>query len=393
MATIYYVQATVGNDVNDGLSTAGAFLTISKGASVAVAGDTIKVLSGSYQGSIYLNSANANNGTSASPIELVSPVQWKAVIKPLSAVANGSGNQACLEVRRDWWIINGFEVDGTAGYTGTTWTIGGSEWIIGIYLTGSRIVCKRNKVHKIAYSDIAQSNGNGGAGIALENFYNNASSQTVDSNTCYDIGQYGDAHTTIHGIYIENPNSIVQNNICHTVQSDGITSYHSANAFTIVNNTCFHCGSVGFLIASTAAGGASNCRIFNNIAYDNVTNGIVENNTIGTGNQYGYNMSVFNGNLGQNNWSLIGSTHTSDVSGSPSFINYVAAGGGNYHLSSSSTCKDTGVISLGGSLAPVTDFDGVTRPFNGSWDLGAYEFETPTNLVSPPAGRLQFLNR
>lgn len=63
-ATVYYVDATNGNDTNNGTSTSLAFRTIQKCASVAVAGDTCYVRGGTYRETV----SPVNSGTSLAPI-------------------------------------------------------------------------------------------------------------------------------------------------------------------------------------------------------------------------------------------------------------------------------------------------------------------------------------
>ncbi len=385
MATTYYVSNTspVGNDANAGTSTATAFLTLSKGASVLVPGDTCRVIGGNYQGGFYINSGSMANGTSASPITMMSDVRWTlsstghAIIKPLSATPAGSGNHAAFEVRRNSWIIDGFEVDGTNGYgsadqaTSSTWAIGGTDWWIGIYSTGRNNIIRNCHVHYIARTTSAVSNG--GSGIESEWFYDSAGPHTILNNYVHHIGNgIGDDH--IHGVYVACQKTTVQGNIIHNANGDDITSWHGATNLVISNNICFNpikgaCILIGSGDAGAAAGGVVSSRIFNNICLD-ANFGIIENGTIGAGNLYSNN----NVTSCTTAWSLLASTHTSDVAGSPLFVNYIRTGGGDYHFSLGSACINSGLISLSGASAPVTDFDGTGRPINLLMDLGAYEF-------------------
>jgi hypothetical protein len=149
--------------------------------------------------------------------------------------------------------------------------------------------------------------------------------------------------------------------------------WHNADIVTIANNTAFT-GNVGILVGSGepgVAGGIHNCRIFNNIIRD-CTYGVLENGVIGTGNLYDHDLI----NNCTTSWSIAGS-HTNDLSADPLMVNYIPAGGGDYHLTISSPAKDVGVSSLGTSptaFAPIVDIDATSRPQNTTYDLGAYEF-------------------
>lgn len=70
-ATIWYVSPT-GLDTAAGTAVATAFRTISKGISMAQAGDTITLLSGTYTESV----VTVRAGTSALPITFVSSVRF-----------------------------------------------------------------------------------------------------------------------------------------------------------------------------------------------------------------------------------------------------------------------------------------------------------------------------
>ncbi len=385
MGTQYYVSTT-GSDANAGTSTATAKLTISGAAAVVAAGDTINVLSGNYQGSIYLSSAQSPNGTSASPVTVVSPVQWAAKIMPLSPTGAGSGNGAAFEIRRDYWVIDGFEIDGSAGYTGSgrTWTIGGTEWGLGIYLTGNNCVVIRNKVHDLGRSTAIEAAG--GSGIEPERFYGGGNFNIIDSNYVYRIGHLVGSNTHVQGIYNTSHDNTVRNNLVHTIDADGITSWHGATRCYYYNNTVFNCNNgitlgSGDSGASSATGGCSDSRVFNNIIYD-CNYAMIMNGGIGSGNLVDYNMAF----LCPNGYALASSiTATNRISSSPSFINYIAGGGGDYHLSLGSAAINAGIGSLGTIAAASLDFDSVVRPLSGTWELGAYEFGNSATASTPTA--------
>lgn len=384
MGTTYHLKtaANGGSDANNGLTSAAAKLTWTAGCALLAAGDTLRVGSGSYQGSIYINSSFAANGTSASPITVLSTVKYGALILPISPTAAGSGNYAGFEVRRDSWVIDGLEINGSQGYSGNTWIAGGTEWYIGAYLTGTNVKMQNCKVHDIGKSVSAAAQG--GAGIETDTFYG-GSAQIVNLNWVYNVGSTAVQGGTVHGIYVASNNVNANGNLVHNCNSVGIHAWHTSYQDYFASNTIFRCN-FGILVGASA-GTNHDSRVFNNIVYDCLNSGIVEQGSIGTGNLYSNN----NVTGSPTNWSLTNSTHTSDVAGNPSFINYISSGGGNYHLQSASPCINIGLASLSGASALLIDLDGNTRPVGAQQDLGAYELQIGGGATSPTSvtvGRL-----
>lgn len=383
MGTIRYV-ATTGSDANDGTTTAQAKLTISAGCLLLAAGDTCRVLPGSYQGSIYVNDGGLYaNGTSTSPITLLSYPQFGARIRALSPPAAGSGNKAALEVRRNWWVIDGFEVTGQDGYSGagTSWIAGGTEWAIGIDMTGSNCVTQNCWAHDLARSSAIGSGG--GAGINCEYFYGG----TSDSVLVCKVHDIGSALTAgfVHGIYISQRGALIKGNLVYNIGSGGagIHGWHGMTGGGYVNNTVFN-AEVGLLAGQGDAGadgiGVANFQGFNNIVLDcNI--GIDEQGVIGTGNVWSNNI-VYRCNTAYGLNAT--STAVNKISLSPTFVNYISTGGGDYHLSVGSAAVNAGIASLGGINALTFDLDGVTRPNGGIYDLGAYELATAGPDITPP---------
>ena len=65
-----------------------------------------------------------------------------------------------------------------------------------------------------------------------------------------------------------------------------------------------------------------------------------------------------------------------DITNEPGFVNLTA---GDFHLSSNSPCINSG----NNAYAAVTnDLDGNARIVGGTVDIGAYEYQTPTSIIS-----------
>ena len=111
--------------------------------------------------------------------------------------------------------------------------------------------------------------------------------------------------------------------------------------------------------------GASHTGVYNNTIYHNSNNGI-EIDSTSTG------AVIENNILYQNGWLAIwnlgsGTVADHNLATDPGFVNAAA---GDFHLTTGSAAIDAGItISL-----VTTDYDGVIRPQNGAYDIGAFEY-------------------
>ncbi|MCW3806350.1 right-handed parallel beta-helix repeat-containing protein [Plebeiibacterium marinum] len=103
--TNYYVS-TSGNDSNSGTSVSGAFASITKAVSVAVAGDAILILEGSYSYSAKISLSR--NGTSENPI-VMQAYQDETVVVDFSSMSLDSGNRG-FSLSGDYWVVKGIKV-------------------------------------------------------------------------------------------------------------------------------------------------------------------------------------------------------------------------------------------------------------------------------------------
>src|SRR5512138_2690203 len=112
----YYVDNTNVSCSNTGSGTTAAlpFCTISKGASVAVAGDVVSVLAGTYAETV----SPPRSGSAGLPITFTA-----APGVTVSGNGAASGGNAFRISTKSYIIVNGFGISGTADY--------------GIYVSGS----------------------------------------------------------------------------------------------------------------------------------------------------------------------------------------------------------------------------------------------------------------
>jgi hypothetical protein len=109
LATTYIVSST-GNDNNLG-TQAAPFRTISKGASKAVAGDTVYVRSGTYVEAVIV----WQSGTAAAPIKLHAYPNESPVIDGQNTQPTGN-YYALIFLAGNYWDVSGFELKNSRQY-------------------------------------------------------------------------------------------------------------------------------------------------------------------------------------------------------------------------------------------------------------------------------------
>jgi parallel beta-helix repeat protein len=207
-----------------------------------------------------------------------------------------------------------------------------------------------------------------------------------------------------HGIYLAIKETVIDGCVVHHNYGHGIHSYSSAGGGVdrniIRNNRVYGNGSFGVLIGSGSGNIAYGNVVWGNggtiagtggmwIAYNGANANKIYNNTV-----YGNagccvrirtdgNAAVKNNICWRNsNDSVVDETGTAIImnnfSGDPCFVNPSA---GNFALLAGSAAIDAGV-----ALEEVScDFNGVSRPQGGGFDIGAFEFSAG-QVPAPPTG-------
>jgi len=353
-ASVVFYVAPTGSDTNPGTSQA-PFQTIRRAAAMASApGTIVRVAPGVYASGSAIYSQYA--GTATSRIVFVSDVPWAAKIVV-------SGTQQAWYNSGDYVDIVGFDVTNTS-----------SSGSLGIDNFGSYTRIIGNHVHNIAEWGCPS---NGGAGIDDHNY--TASGDDVIGNVVDHIGPPTDCRW-VQGIYHSNRGGHIWNNITYASSGYGIHCWHADTDVVIANNLVFSNRTGGVVFgAGDAPGGVTtdNMVVTNNIALANAGFGIRELGLLGAHNQVDHNDAYNNasGAYGMIN----GNVATNALSVDAQFVNWQAAGGGDYHLRASSPLTNVGT-SLG---APSTDYDGNARPQGQGFDIGPYEFASPGSGASP----------
>lgn len=342
--TIYYVSKAGGaSDSNPG-TQASPWLTIGKAVTVAVAGDTVYVVAGTYPEYGLIISAS---GTATERIRFISVTKWGALMRPAIDVTEGSagypGNHI-FYLTGDYIDIIGFDITPAGGEVTLIQNAIGVE--------GDNCSVRQCKIVNI--NTVSSWVGSAIPVIGYSN--------VIDSNVVIHVGN----SALDHGIYQWGGINTIINNLVGNVKGFGITTWHACESTFIHNNTVFNCLEGGILVASgespvTLTDGI----ITNNICYGNGTYGIQESSGESTGCLY-YNNLCYNNTVGT--IYLYTGTEYGTVTTNPTFVNYQADGSGDYHVSSGSPAINGGYA----TYAPAYTADGFVRV--GTPDIGAYDY-------------------
>jgi hypothetical protein len=414
--TYYVNQNAAGSaDANPG-TAAQPWKTISKAATVVIAGDSVIVKSGTYAERVSF--ASGHSGT----------VGKKIVFKaePRRAVFMQGFNTGSANYLR----IEGFDITTALG----GWN-GGGVWI-----SASNLEIVDNYCHDIPGPGI-QSNWSGGPWDSVYIGYNHVyhcqygitvtgtnflvENNEVDRLFQYDAGGdcdysrfFGDnitfRYNYFHGTIFSEIGSAhldcwqtFDNNgehaanitwdgnwcsECHEgLMAEGIY-HHSNHDFTFKNNVFAHSGAWGLCVSD----GITNIFVYNNTFYDikyygvgfggSFTSGAVVKNNIFS-KCYDRAIIVNNGaapvtedynifNLAT--WSPVAAHDKNNVD--PQFVD---SANNNFRIKQTSPAFDAGT-----ALPVATDYDGNARPYNGVYDIGAFEFSN--SAVRGFSGRQDF---
>ncbi len=437
-ATTYYVDKTNASCSDTGIGTTATlpFCKISKGASSAVAGDTVRVLAGSYAETVTI----PKSGSAGLPITY-------SAAPGVIITGNGlaSGGSAFRISTKSYIIVDGFNVNSTAdngiyvstsnhitisnnhvSYSGKT--VSGSTRA-GIYLsstTNSSIInniVDHNSQDGIRLTTGAVNNvvSNNISFANAEKWQRNATGIQVYGSSSYN--NYITYNTTYANedsglqFYNMTHNNFVIGNLTYGNGDHGIDFVNSPNN-TVISNTVQGNHTAGINLEGSATPGSSGAKVINNISVDNgiapitgqKSNIRVDTSSVpGTTIDYNLVYLTSSGTV-QIQWDRINYSSLAafkaavpgqelhGIQANPLFILPVAPATrppalvvGNYHLQAGSPVIDS--ANADAASESVTDLDGHFRIDDPATintglgvrtydDRGAYEFqlvnETPT---------------
>lgn len=398
LAADWYVDVASGLDSYPG--TPGApFKSVTRGLTVASAGDTVHVAAGSYA---------ETTSAEVFPLMMKSGVVLQGA-GPDIVTLEGNGAQA---------VIEGTAVDANARVDGFTIT-GGSP---GLDFSNSQATVSNNVIRgntgeyggggvhseggaiRILGNLIADNWAWFGAGICSEQYdASRIEGNVIEANVGYygvGIGCYYHASPTIAGNTIRGNTADTQGSGFGRASGAGMVA--ESASLPLVTETVIQDnhvegadGTGGAVHLFSASAKLVNCLVEGNSSADWAITGInsgateivnstiVDNDSGGIGKgstSWPFTLVVRNSILRGNGAAEIDPTCAatvaySDVEGGFSGTGNIDAdplfvGPADYHLTAPSPCVDAG----GAEPAVLLDLDGEARPFGAGWDMGAYEY-------------------
>ncbi len=225
------------------------FCTIVAGASKAVAGQTVRVASGTYGGGVTVG----HSGTSSAPITLTAA--------PGASVTISGGSFGIKASSRTWIVIDGFTVTGSSGYG-----IQVSSSSSNVEVNNVTVSATNSSGIQVSGSSAVTVSGATVTGAGDQGIYmtNSSSNVTVDGASV--------SHTGNNGIYASNSNAVTIKN-SHTsyagqpvsgATKKGIYLGNTSNSFVLAN-TSDHNTDAGIFLSN----GSTNDLVSGNVTFSN----------------------------------------------------------------------------------------------------------------------------
>ncbi len=387
-ATTYYVDASTGNNANPG-TEALPVQTLSHGASLLSAGDTLLMRGGVY-GGLNANTDTIPTGTSWNDAPIISAYPGETVtLRPYGGEAINLTKPYIQYV-----IFDGLHIDAVNNTVG---------------------ISIRNEAHHIRFQNVEVKNAIKDGVTIFPGDQVPIFDSFIEFINC-EVHHNGSSFLS-HGFYISTSSNLVTQSEIHHNSSFGIHAYYSPppsgnpnvrvnnNVFSrnVVHNNSLNSGSSPAILLSSGDGNMA----YNNVIYaskngirvenNNPTNSKVFNNTIYKTNP-GVGISISaqsTGAIVKNNFilwdtgdgiqdaglnTMVQSNLEIDLPNTPTFApKFVDAANFDFHLQTGSPAIDAGTT----VTQVVNDFDDVARPQGSDYDVGAFEF--PNGGDPPPA--------
>ena len=396
-----------GSDTDNGLSLANAFATIQHGADIAVAGDSVLVQPGDYQGFAAMD----NSGTADAPIFFIGAGPGVNVTSPCSYNDLDGINVENVS----WIVVEGFTVNDMART--------GIRTVLSDHVTVRYNSCHSNYKWGIltGFAEHVIIEHNSCSGSEDEHgiyFGNSADDPIIRYNHCFNnnangIHMNGDESQGGDGVI---SNAQVYGNVIH---GNGVAGGSGINCDGVVNsvfcnNLLYDNHASGISLYQIDGGGPSmGNRVYNNTIINaadarwcvNITDGCTGNQVL---NNILINLHPFRGSivvaadaldgfasdynlvveslspdgdatiLDLSAWQGLGYDAHSQVA-DPQSVLFMAPQSGDFHpLNAAAQMVDAGTNAVSGVV--MTDLDGTARPQGAAYDIGCFEGDFNTTV-------------
>jgi parallel beta-helix repeat protein len=297
--TILYVDENNAVCTDHGPGTADQpFCTISKAASLAVAGQTVKVFSGTYAENVI----PAHSGAAGSPIIFTAARGAHVVVTGKTTGSNGF-----TILGKKYITIRKFTISGTSGHGIAATSACSFLRIIGNHITGAGRSTNSSTIksainlnvatHSLIQGNVLDRNTSSGIYLARGSDDNRMDHNDVSYNASRYTNPSGIYDRLAPGIDVRGSANIISSNISHDNDDSGIQIVQGAHLNVVTNNVLYHnkdypnpkAGDHGIDVL-----GAPDNTIASNTVDSNMTAGInVEGASTGT--TLANNISVNNG--------------------------------------------------------------------------------------------------
>ena len=401
--TTYYVSVS-GNDTSNGLTLNTAFATLQHAADIVLPGDSVLVLPGNYTGfdlrtggnqneqivfkamgnNVIINNPNSvtNDGINIEEANWVTVDGFTVENQPRAGIRIAVSdfvtikNNDCTSNGR-WGIFTGFTDD--IIIENNTCSFSGQEHGIYVSNSGDKPVVRNNTCFE-----------NNGCGIQLNADLSQGgdgiiSNAVIEGNILYNNCYNGGSAINLDGVQ----ESVIYNNLLYNNHSTGIALFKIDGAEGSKNNRVYNNtiiipsdGRWAVLVVD----GSTGDTLYNNILinHHSFRGSIAIDQASVSGFYSDYNLlenrlSYDDGNtiMGLQLWQVLGYDPHSFLADNEDQL-FISPASGDFHLKAGSQPVDIGTSDV--SPVVTSDIDDIPRPLGNGYDIGAYEFQSATEV-------------
>jgi hypothetical protein len=375
---VYYVALINTNPVAPYTSWATAATNIQDAVDVAIAGGTVLVTNG-----VYGTGGRVLYGAMTNRVAITKSVTVKSVNGPVATVIQG--NPIATSAVRCVYLANGAALVGFTLTNGTTRNDGDTV----LEQSGGGIWCESAGANVSNCVISGNSATTSGGGVFQGTLYN----CTLTGNSSYAGG--GASGSTLVGCTLNNNSAFSSvygsapygggadsSTLNNCVLAGNSAGEDGGGASSSTLNNCIITGNSATYAGGVVGSALTNCTLVGNIGagrYIGEGGGGADYSTLNNCIIY-FNTSPADPNYNDNTLTYCCTTPdpggVGNITNAPLIVNWP---GGDFHLQSNSPCINAGNNAY---VTTTNDLDGNPRIQGGTVDMGAYEYQTPTSIIS-----------